>query len=185
MTQPYGKDFGAMWSVNYANGFPVMAIVDPMCPNQLKRTYLGATIADYDLFCVLFSQYSSSLDSRFVPGSHIARMPSALFKEHCHPHMGNSTERISALVHRLNAAINYPHGTIINHADEGGRPGVKKIDFPFIAFIPGTTYPCYVKNVREFQELRAYLGFEYKLQLNPGWLPELGFGITNRGSWEV
>jgi hypothetical protein len=50
----------------------VMAIVDPKCPEHVKKTYLAATTGDYDLWAVFPLRKTFSLkthDKRKVPGS--------------------------------------------------------------------------------------------------------------------
>ena len=73
----------------------------------------------------------------------------------------------------------------MHHSDEGGRPLVDDIDFPFIAWIPQKNAPVAVRTVSEFKVFISQLKFEYTLVLNPGWFKDLGFGVSMGGSYEV
>lgn len=167
---------------------PVMAMVDIATKPSVRGTFLSATTGDYDLFAV-FPQRSlhdrGGQDKRMVPGSERFQQPIQQFIAHEDPHKGNITPRIDRVRARINALANHPGGDIVHHSDEAGRPLVKEIDFPFIAWVPGKFAPFAVRNVAEFKEFIQSLEFKYVLALNPGWFRELGFGVSRGGSYEV
>ena len=200
----YGKE---LWQVQYAYTeaalpahlkapskssttayLPVMAVVDVATRPSVVGTYLSATTGDYDLFAV-FPQRDkhdrSGLDKRPVPGSERFQQPLKQFIEHEDPHKGNITRRIEQVRNRINALANHPGGDIVHHSDEAGRPLVKDIDFPFIAWVPTHAQPYAVCNVADFKAFISMLKFEYVLALNPGWFRQLGFGVSRGGSYEV
>jgi hypothetical protein len=166
----------------------VKAVVDTATRQSVVGTYLSATTGDYDLFAVFPKRAShdrKGLDKRMVPGSERFRQPIARFVEHEDPHVGNATRRILEIRRQVNALAAHPGGDIVHHSDEAGRPLVNEIDFPFIAWVPGETQPYAVRSAAEFKEFIGELAFDYVLALNPGWLRQLGFGVSPGGSYEV
>lgn len=166
---------------------PVMAVVDTAAKPSVKNTYLSATTGDYDLFAVFPQRENRKAkdDKRMVPGSERFQQPIKQFIAHEDAHKGNLTPRIKRIIDSVNNLVLHPGGNIVHHSDEAGRPMVNDIDFPFIAWIPGQTAPRSVANVSEFKSFIASLSTEYVLALNPGWLRQLGFGVSMGGSYEI
>jgi len=200
-----GKD---LWAVHYAltetalttglkdraagyQYLPVKAMVDPNCPPSVGATYRAATTGDYDLFAVFPKRESFSRggqDKRAVPGSDRFRTPIQQYIAHEDKHLGNITSRVKKLmllINRYAQLAGYCGGDIVHHSDEAGRPLVNDIDFPFIAWIPGTALPYAVCNPAEFKEFISLLGFDYVLALNPGWLRQLGISTGTSGAYTV
>lgn len=167
---------------------PVMAMVDVATRPSVVGTYLAATTGDYDLFAVFPRRGAFSpggADKRMVPGSERFRQPIQQFIAHEDADMGNLTPRIRRLVAQINALAMHPGGDIVHHSDEAGRPKVDAIDFPFIAWVPGKAEPVAVSDVGDFKSFIGSLRSEYVLALNPGWLRQLGVGVSRGGSYEV
>ena len=170
------------------NFLPVKAMVDPATRESVKGTYQSATTGDYDLFAVFpeRGKYDrKGADKRAVPGSDRFRQPIGKFIEHEDPHAGNITSRIRNIARQINWGANHPGGNIVHHSDEAGRPLVKEIDFPFIGWIPDRPEPYAVQDVGDFKAFIAELQGRYVLALNPGWLRQLGIGVSRGGSYEV
>lgn len=200
----YGKP---MWAVQYAytesampgqliapskaagaKYLPVTALVDVATKPSVSTTYRAATTGDYDLFAVFPLRESyrrQEADRRSVPGSDRFRQPLKQFIAHEDPEVGNVTPRIRKIIAQINAEANHPGGNIVHHSDEAGRPLVDDIDFPFIAWMPGEVAPYAACNVDDFKELISSLRQRYVLALNPGWLRQLGIGVSAKGSYEV
>jgi hypothetical protein len=205
-----GADGKILWAVLYgpgevprrgvadlpvpAAGFPpVMAIVDAACPDDVRRTYRAATTGDYDLWAVFpkiksFQETGGLADRRMVPGSDRHHVPMSQFKVHEDEHQGNLTPRILAIKNHLNQMVQgagYRGGDVVHHSDEAGRPNVRDIDFPAVAFIPGQMQ-AHVANVSDFRELVGVLLWgKHVLSLNPGWQGELGISVTTQGNYVV
>src|SRR5262249_20335538 len=150
---------------------PVMAMVDTSTKPSAVGTYLAATTGDYDLFAVwpkrdMFNHKGA--DKRQVPGSERFKQPIGQFIIHEDPHQGNLTPRISRILAEINALAHHPGGNIVHHSDEAGRPLVKDIDFPFIAWVPGESVPFAASTPDDFKMFIAGLHSEYVLSLNPG-----------------
>lgn len=87
--------------INRATGgrlLPVMALVNPDCPANLRRTYRAAMTSDYDLWAVFppegeFEPYGR--DRRPVPGSSRFVVPIETFAQHENARTGNITARLS------------------------------------------------------------------------------------------
>ncbi len=173
-----------------ASLLPVMAIVDPGCPPQVRNTYRAATTCDYDLWAVFArrKKYSrSGMDRRPVPGSDRFRQQLGSFIQHEDPHLGNITPRIGLLRHALNLAVcaeGYQGGDVVHHSDEAGRPLVSDIDFPCLFFTPDEEAYC-ARNVQDLKQLLCLLNFDYVLGLNPGWHRQLGVGVSREGHYEI
>ncbi|NWD73894.1 hypothetical protein HX890_07135 [Pseudomonas gingeri] len=173
-----------------ASPLPVMAIVDPYCPAEVRNTYRAATTCDYDLWAVFprRSRYSrSGADQRRVPGSDRLRQGLRSFIQHEDPHLGNITPRINGLRTALNSAVRaegYQGGDVVHHSDEAGRPLVSDIDFPCLFFTPHAQAYC-ARNVHDLKQLLSLLSFEYVLGLNPGWHRQLGLSVSREGHYEV
>jgi len=203
-----GADGKILWAVLYgpgevprrgladqplpAAGFPpVMAMVDAACPDDVRRTYRAATTGDYDLWAIFPKRTVFSpggADRRMVPGSDRHHVPMSQFKVHEDEHQGNLTPRILAIKNHLNQMVQgagYRGGDVVHHSDEAGRPNVRDIDFPAVAFIPGQMQ-AHVANVSEFGELvGVLLRGNFVLSLNPGWQRELGISVTTQGNYEA
>lgn len=200
-----GKD---LWAVHYAltetaltsglkdqagshEYLPVKAMVDPNCPPSVGATYRAATTGDYDLFAVFPKRARfdrGGQDQRPVPGSDRFRTPIQQFIAHEDLHLGNITPRVKKLMLLINREARlagYCGGDIVHHSDEAGRPLVNDIDFPFIGWIPGKSQPYAVCNTSEFKEFIALLDFDYMLNLNPGWLRQLGVMTGTSGAYTV
>lgn len=173
-----------------ANLLPVMAIVDPYCPVEVRHTYRAATTCDYDLWAVFprRNRYSrSGADRRRVPGSDRLRQGLKSFIQHEDPHLGNITPRINLLRTALNTAVRtegYQGGDVVHHSDEAGRPLVSDIDFPCLFFTPREEAYC-ARNVHDVKHLLSVLSFDYVLGLNPGWHRQLGLTVSREGHYEV
>jgi hypothetical protein len=182
-----GKLSGATVSKDL-NFLPVMAMVDTATKPSVVGTYLSATTGDYDLFAVFPKRRSfdrGGADRRAVPGTDRFRQPIREFIAHEDPHIGNITPRIKRIMNLINAGASHPGGNIVHHSDEAGRPLVNDIDFPFIAWVPGLSVAYAVRGVGEFKEFIGLLKSDYVLALNPGWLRQLGIGVSRGGSYEV
>lgn len=199
-----------LWAVFYARGevrlsndlkspnkrdpgadlLPVMAMIDPACPAEVRNTYRAATTGDYDLWAVFPRRESYSrtgADRRMVPGSDRFRQNLRAYIAHEDQHRGNLTPRIARIGNAINSGVRaqgYAGGDVVHHSDEAGRPMVSSIDFPCIAFIP-SAQPCCVGSVNDLKELLCELSFDYVLGLNPGWHRQLGIGVSKGGSYEV
>jgi len=177
-------------SPDTVNLLPVMAIVDPDCPPQIRHTYRSATTCDYDLWAIfpLRKEYSrSGKDQRKVPESDRFRQSITHFKKYESPDLGNITPRISTLVNTLNYAVynkGYRGGKVVHHGDEAGRPSISNIDFPCIFYIPHER-AWYAENVNDFKSILKALDFKYVMGLNPGWYRQLGINTSMRGNYEV
>lgn len=166
---------------------PVMAVVDTAAKPSAVGTYLSATTGDYDLFAVFPARrgYEPQMEERMVPGSARFQQPISAYIKSEDKHQGNLTPRIKGIITKINDRARHAGGNIVHHSDEAGRPMVNDIDFPFIAWVPGEKAPRAVRNVGEFKEFIKQLNFKYVLALNPGWLRELGFGVSGGGSYEA
>lgn len=165
-----------------------MAMVDTATRPSAVGTYLSATTGDYDLFAVFpkrSSHQKDGKDKRAVPGTERFKQPIGDFIKHEDPHIGNITPRIQRIMNEINGLAAHPSGNIVHHSDEAGRPMVKDIDFPFIAWVPGGGEPYAVTDVDGFKLFIGMLGAKYVLALNPGWLQQLGIGVSKGGSYEV
>src|SRR5262249_4700388 len=153
----------------------VKAMIDIATRPSVAGGYLSATTGDYDLFAVFpkRTKFAPTMDKRMVPGSDRFKQPISKFIGTEDPEMGNMTMRLRRIVREINALANHPGGDIVHHSDEAGRPLIKEIDFPFIAWIPGTAAPVGVRDVADFKSLIAMLGTDYVLALNPGWFRQL------------
>ncbi|WP_248806660.1 CyaA/EF/ExoY family adenylyl cyclase toxin [Pseudomonas sp. MWU13-2100] len=169
---------------------PVMAIVDPACPEEVRPTYRAATTCDYDLWAVFPGRASysrSGADRRRVPGSDRWRYDESFFDQHEDPHRGNMTPRLNLLRKALNAAVRsqgYQGGDVVHHSDEAGRPLVYDIDFPCLFFTPHEEAYC-ARSVQDLKQLLRQLSFDYVLGLNPGWHRQLGLTMSPKGHYEV
>ncbi len=170
---------------------PVMAMVDADCPPAVKRTYRAATTGDYDLWAVFPKRENYSrkgADKRAVPGSDRFRQPIKDFIAHEDQHKGNLTPRIRRLAEQLNDGVRqagYTGGDVVHHSDEAGRPMVKDIDFPCIAFVPGDPWCHALENVHDLKLFIGGLKSKYVLGLNPGWLGQLGISVSKGGAYTV
>jgi hypothetical protein len=178
-------------SANGGELLPVMAMVDPDCPPAVKKTYRAATTGDYDLWAIFAkrSNYSrTGADQRMVPGSDRFSQPIKDFIAHEDEHMGNLTPRIRQIGEQLNKGIQdsgYQGGDVVHHSDEAGRPKVKDIDFPCIAFVPGDAWSHCLENVHDLKLFIAGLKGKFVLALNPGWQGQLGISVSAGGSYTV
>ena len=204
-----GANGKILWAVFYARGevrlsndwrspnqpgdgdlLPVMAMVDPACPREVRTTYRAATTGDYDLWAVFprREEYSrSGADRRMVPGSDRFKQGLNTFIASEDPHRGNLTPRIAQIRNAINAGVRergYRGGDVVHHSDEAGRPMVSNIDFPCIAFVPHEEPFC-VGDVGDLKTFLASLRHQYVLGLNPGWHRQLGIGVSMGGSYEV
>lgn len=180
-------------SPNTANNgelLPVMAMIDPSCPSDLRNSYRSATTGDYDLWAVFPEQKAYSrtgLDKRMVPDSDRFRQGIRAYEANEDKHRGNLTPRIAQIRNSLNSGVSssgYKGGDVVHHSDEAGRPMVSSIDFPCIAFVPNEQPFC-VENSNDLKLFLASLEAKYVLGLNPGWYRELGIGVSSGGSYEV
>ncbi|WP_342360251.1 anthrax toxin-like adenylyl cyclase domain-containing protein [Terrarubrum flagellatum] len=174
-----------------SNLLPVMAMVDPACPKDVKATYRAATTGDYDLFAI-FPQRENydrkGADERMVPGSDRFRIGIRSYIQHEDRHRGNLTPRIANIRYRLNngvGSIGYTGGDVVHHSDEAGRPMISNIDFPFIAFVPGQTEAYCVENTGDFKRFIGGLTARYVVSLNAGWHREMGVSVSHQGHYEV
>jgi len=205
-----GSEGQQLWSVCYAPGTemwtsklshstaskptPVMAMVDPLCPNDVRRTYRAATTGDYDLFAIFppaegAGTFNKKQDARPVAGSDRFVVPMSAYKAE-DPHMGNITQRGKKIKDLLNERIKtdtgYRGGNCVHHSDEAGRPCVNAVDYPFIAFVPSKPQPWCVQNDAEFiLFIRTVLKFDYYVTFNPGWHKPLGIKVSPGGSYEA
>jgi hypothetical protein len=176
-----------------ANGdlLPVMAMVDPDCPPDVKLTYRAATTGDYDLWAVFPKRESYSrtgADKRMVPGSDRFKQPLKDFIANEDEHKGNLTPRIRRISEEINKGvrnIGYRGGDVVHHSDEAGRPMINDIDFPCIAFVPGDPWPHALETVHDLKLFIAGLKSQYVLGLNPGWQGQLGITVSAGGSYTV
>ena len=210
-----GNDGMTMWAVGYAWGelkvtatnlagattvgfAPVTAMVDPMCPPYVRRTYRAATTGDYDLFAVFppvegKETLSRAKDTRSVAGSDRFVLPMPAYRRREDPDMGNVTRRVRVIRRMLNEAVTaagYRGGDCVHHSDEAGRPGVTEVDFPVIAFVPSEAYRHYPPyGLRNTEDLRLFirdvLRFQYYVTFNPCWHRQLGIDVTPAGNYEV
>lgn len=170
---------------------PVMAMVDPACPKDVKATYRAATTGDYDLFAIFPERddyQRQGADQRMVPGSDRFRVGIKSYIQHEDRHRGNLTPRIAIIRNLLNAGVRmagYRGGDVVHHSDEAGRPFVSNIDFPFIAFVPGQADAYCVENVSDFKKLIAGLSARYVMTFNAGWHREFGIAVSNKGNYEI
>lgn len=169
---------------------PVMAMVDPMCPENLRNTYRAATTGDYDLWAV-FPQRDDydahGMDQRMVPGSDRFRQPLASYIAHEDPHMGNMTGRLAVIRDAINAGVmatGYRGGNVVHHSDEAGRPMVSSIDFPCVVFVPDAKPYC-LQGTFDLKVLILDLRFRYVITLNPGWQRQLGIDVSSQGNYIV
>lgn len=173
------------------NLLPVMGLVDPHCPTELKNTYRAAMTGDYDLWAVFPAAGEfehGGADKRPVPGSHRYVVPGSIFSQHEHKDEGNITPRVRSIRHELNAAIQsagYTGGEMVHHSDEAGRPFVSEVELQFIAFIPGQPEARFIANSNDLQLFMAEVVRGYHITFNPGWQRDLGFTATPAGNWEV
>jgi hypothetical protein len=170
------------------NFLPVMAMVDTATRPSVVGTHLSATTGDYDLFAVFPRRAkfdAGGQDQRKVPGTERFRKPISEFIQHEDAELGNITPRIQGIRDQINRLAAHPGGDIVHHSDEAGRPLVNDIDFPFIAWVPGHPAPYAVSTPDDFKAFIRLLNFKYVLALNPGWLRQLGFGVSPGGSYEV
>jgi hypothetical protein len=173
------------------NLLPVMAMVDPACSAEVRRTYRAATTGDYDLFAIFPIRESfdrQGQDKRMVPGSDRFRVGIKTFAAHEDQHKGNLTPRIAAIRNMINEGVRgtgYRGGNVVHHSDEAGRPNVSSIDYPFIAFVPGQLEAYCVMNTSDFKTFIGSLMMAYVITLNPGWQRQLGIGVSKGGSYEV
>jgi hypothetical protein len=172
---------------------PVIAMVDEACPAAVRRTYRAATTADYDLFAVFpprrgANKYNrTGQDQRMVPGSDRFAINIKTFSQAEDPHRGNMTGRVSQIRQLINAGVvtaGYRGGEVVHHSDEAGRPMVSDIDFPFIAFVPHRQPFC-ASSPADFKELIGVLAMRYVMTFNPGWQRQLGFTVSEGGSYVV
>ena len=172
------------------NLLPVMAIVDPNCPEAVRHTYRAATTCDYDLWAVFPGRGSysrSGADRRKVPGSDRWCYDEIFFEQHEDPHRGNITPRLDLLRKALNNAVcteGYQGGDVVHHSDEAGRPRVYDIDFPCLFFTPHEDAYC-AQTVQDLKQLLSMLSFNYVLGLNPGWHRQLGLTVSRGGHYEA
>ena len=173
------------------NLLPVMAMVDPACSAEVRKTYRAATTGDYDLFAVFPSRESFSpqgQDKRMVPGSDRFRVGIQSYIQHEDHHRGNLTPRIAAVRNMINEGVRqvgYRGGDVVHHSDEAGRPLITSIDYPFVAFVPGQAEAYCVRNTSDFKTFIGSLMTAYVITLNPGWQRQLGIGVSKGGSYEV
>ena len=169
---------------------PVMAMVDPACPREIRETYRAATTGDYDLWAVFPRRENYSpqdLDKRMVPGSDRFQQPLSAYGAHEDPHRGNLTRRIAQIRFAINAGVRgvgYGGGDVVHHSDEAGRPKVSDIDFPCVAFVPNKS-AFLIENVGDLKMFIGMLGAGYVLGLNPGWHRQLGIDVSQGGSYVV
>ncbi len=170
---------------------PVLALVDPHCPAEIRETYRAAMTGDYDLWAVFpaAGQFQhGGADQRPVPGSNRYVVPISTFAKNEDRHMGNITGRVKTIRHLLNAAIHsagYTGGNMVHHSDEAGRPLVAEVELEFIAFIPGQVEARFIANINDLKLFMAEVVKRYHITFNPGWQKQLGFTATPAGNWEV
>lgn len=173
---------------------PVMAMIDPACPADVRKTYRAATTGDYDLFAVFPERKDYALnrqqkDARMVPGTDRFKVGVKTYNQHEDPHLGNLTARILTVRNNINHLIRtqagYTGGDVVHHSDEAGRPMVTKIDYPFIAFVPDDDEPWCIENTLDFKKFIQALMFQYVVTFNPGWHRHLGISVTPQGNYEV
>ena len=205
-----GADGLQLWQVFYGDGesrlsndlksankpgvgsLPVMAMVDPLCPSSVRRTYRAATTGDYDLFAIfprrpLFD--AGGADRRMVPGTERFKVAAKAYGGHEDPHLGNLTPRIARIRNLLNSGVTqagYKGGNVVHHSDEAGRPNVSSVDFPFIAFVPKEADAYVCEHIGDFKSfISIMMKRSFVLTFNGGWQRQLGFGTTPAGNYEV
>lgn len=190
-TSNWPERLGALNQGSEDGLLPVMAMIDPACPAEVRGTYRAATTGDYDLFAVFPSRRGFSpkrLDRRMVPDSDRFRQGIETFSKYESRDRGNLTRRIDEIRQLINGAVRavgYRGGDVVHHSDEAGRPLVTDIDFPFIAFVPGIKSPYCVESVDGFKQFIGLLRGQYVLSMNPGWFRQLGISVSSGGSYEV
>ena len=197
---PGGK--GLMWSIHYHHApithidgdvdddaDQVRAMVDPLGLGSKTLGYRAAMTGDYDLFALWAHKDHYSPERRIGSGSD-QRMTShrRLERDISHgrvpredPHLGNMTGRLRMLRDELNREIKregYAGGNMVHHSDEAGRPFVRDVDLPVIAWVPGKD-ECYA--LQELDDLRQFIKTVvepggYAPTFNPGWMADLALG---------
>lgn len=120
------------------------------------------------------------------------------------PDWGNATQRLQFVGRLLNQSLStplpygggYKGGDLVHHSDEAGRPFTEDVDHPVIIFLPKglaskfsgnrtialgdnpkgslDTKGVYDKFLKEFRELIDKVKADYNVELNPGWIADLG-----------
>jgi hypothetical protein len=205
-----GADGRQLWAVFYGQGeralpgtlkgavkpaggelLPVMALVDPLCPSHIRRTYRAAMTGDYDLWAVFpraGTFAGAGADKRPVPGSDRFVVGFGAFGKHEDRHMGNITPRVIDVKNRLNDAIGaagYKGGNAVHHSDEAGRPKVTEVELDFIAFVPRDPNAYFIKTLPDLKDFFRVVIRNYHITMNPGWQKQLGFATTPQGNWEA
>lgn len=197
-----------MWSVYYHNSIldntpihtdrnvddesnRVRAMVDSMGDPKSVLGYRAAMTGDYDLFALWVhkSIYRPDnvdglpSDNRMVTHSQLEQnIRNNRRRTGEDKHLGNVTGRLRQVRDALNLEIRragYRGGNMVHHSDEAGRPFVRDIDLPVIAFVPGRKRAYGLTDIGDIREFINVVAQPrgYVASFNPGWMSELVFNV--------
>ncbi|OIQ26419.1 anthrax toxin-like adenylyl cyclase domain-containing protein [uncultured Vibrio sp.] len=172
---PEEKYRGPRMTTSEGNLYQVMGLTDPRGHTATKMTYRGVMTGDYDLWGCFPRQSlydPQGQDKRMVGNSNNQLFNFNTFEAQEHRHLGNMSQRLKEVRHRLNKGFRtagYQGGNIVHHSDEAGRPMVDNIEVEAVAFFPSgeKMYFANTQEYKDFIEMCRAMGF--KTILNAWW----------------
>ena len=153
----------------------ILGLANPNRAFQIPgpQAYLNAVTGDYDLFAIWPHRGAAVPFDPRGEDRRFAHPLAADVRQREHPELGNISDRVHLAAGKVNSMLAGPaQRQMVHHSDEGGRPGIRGIDLPVIAFVPffRNTATVGITTIAEwlvFTKLCHDMGFQ--LLLHPAW----------------